>query len=194
VGSALSTFFFLQSSKNGHLEMSLNPLRWSFRPLFAFGALSCFLLVAYAYYLQTVQGLEPCPLCIFQRIGFIATGAVLLLGALQNPARIGRRVYGVLGALTTIAGGAVAGRHIWLRHLPPDQVPACGPGLDFMLEAFPLGKTLKTVFTGSGECAQSDGWTMLGLDMPSWALIGFIGLFALSVFAGFMARGKESGR
>ena len=174
--------------------MKLNPLQWSFRSLMAFGFVSCFALVAYAYYLQTVKGLEPCPLCIFQRIGFISAGLVMLVAALHSPARIGRRIYGVLGMLATIGGGAVSARHIWLRHLPPDQVPACGPGLDFMLEAFPLSKTIKTVFTGSGECAKSDGWALLGLDMPSWALIAFIGLLLLSLYAGFVARGKESGR
>lgn len=172
--------------------MSLNPLQWSFRQLMSLGALACFTLVAYAYYLQTVQGLEPCPLCIFQRIGFIATGAVMLIAALHGPRRVGRRVYGVLGVLTAIGGGAVAARHIWLRHLPADEVPACGPGLDFMLDAFPLSKTLRTVFTGSGECAAPDGWTLFSLDMPSWALIAFIGLLALSIYAGFVAKGKES--
>jgi protein dithiol:quinone oxidoreductase len=172
--------------------MTTNPLRWSFRSLSISGALFCFALIAYAYYLQTVQGLEPCPLCIFQRIGFIAVGSILLLAGLHNPRRFGRRVYGVLSMLASSAGASVAARHIWLRHLPADQVPACGPGLDFMLEAFPLGKTLTTVFTGSGECAQSDGWLMLGLDMPSWALIGFVGLFLLSVLAGFKAPGKDS--
>lgn len=172
--------------------MNLNPLRWSFRSLMTFGALSCAAMIAYAYYLQTAKGLEPCPLCIFQRIGFIGVGLIMLVAALHNPGRTGRRIYGVLAGLASISGGAVAARHIWLRHLPPDQVPACGPGLDFMLEAFPLGKTLRTVFTGSGECAQPDGWMMFGLDMPSWALIGFIGFFALSVFSAFMARGRES--
>jgi len=172
--------------------MTLNPLQWSFRQLMALGAACCFALVAYAYYLQTSKGLEPCPLCIFQRIGFIVTGIVMLVAALHGPRRIGRRVYGMLAAIATIAGGSVAVRHIWLRHLPPDQVPDCGPGLDYMLEAFPLGKTLTTVFTGSGECAASDGWLLLGLDMPSWALIGFLGLLVLSLYAGFKARGKES--
>ncbi len=173
--------------------MKPNPLHWSFRSLMLFGALSCAAMIAYAYYLQTAKGLEPCPLCIFQRIGFICVGLIMLVAALHSPVgRTGRRIYGVLAGLACIGGGAVAARHIWLRHLPPDQVPACGPGLDFMLEAFPLGKTLKTVFTGSGECAQPDGWMMFGLDMPSWALIGFIGFFALSVFSAFMAQGRES--
>lgn len=174
--------------------MKFNPLQWSFRSLMACGALICFTLIAYAYYLQTVKGLEPCPLCIFQRVGFMIVGAVMLLAALHSPERVGRRVYGLLASLAATAGGSVAARHIWLRHLPPDQVPACGPDLAFMLEAFPLGKTLKTVFTGSGECAKFDGWSFIGLDMPSWALIAFVGFFALSVFAGFVARGRESKR
>ena len=172
--------------------MELNPLKLSFRTLMLFGAIACAALVGYAYYLQTVEKLEPCPLCIFQRIGFIVAGIVMLLASLQNPQRTGRRVYGALAAVAAMAGGSVAVRHIWLRHLPPDQVPDCGPSLDYMLEAFPLGKTLKTVFTGSGECAVPDGWLLLGLDMPSWALIGFVGLLVLSVYAGFKAHGRES--
>ncbi len=172
--------------------MELNPLKLSFRTLMLVGAIACAALVGYAYYLQTVEKLEPCPLCIFQRIGFIAAGIVMLLASLHNPQRTGRRIYGLLAVVAAIAGGSVAARHIWLRHLPPDQVPDCGPGLDYMLEAFPLGKTLKTVFTGSGECAAPDGWFLLGLDMPSWALIGFVGLLALSLYAGFKAHGRES--
>ena len=172
--------------------MKFDPKYLSFRIHMFLGAVFCFGLVGYAYYLQAVQGLEPCPLCIFQRVAFIATGVVLLVAAAHNPARIGRWVYLVAGSIASIAGASIAGRHIWLRHLPADQVPACGPGLDFMLEAFPLSKTLKTVFTGSGECAAPDGWMMLGLDMPSWAFIAFVGLLLLILHAQLRAKGKES--
>ena len=81
----------------------------------------------------------------------------------------------------------VAGRHVWLQSLPPDQVPACGPSLEYMLDAFPLGKTLKMVFTGSGECAEVD-WTFLGLAMPAWSLIFFIALGLGALWAGWKRR------
>lgn len=166
----------------------------SFRLWFAGGAFSCALLLSYAIYEQKVMGLEPCPLCIFQRIGFMAVGAIMLLGGLHNPGAFGRKCYGFFAVLAAFAGGAVAARHVWLRHLPPDQVPDCGPGLAYMLDAFPLGKTIKSVFTGSGECATPDGWMFFGLDMPSWTLIWFAGLLLVAVYGGFRARGKATKR
>jgi disulfide bond formation protein DsbB len=98
-----------------------------------------------------------------------------LLAAIHNAGRIGSRIYGVLIALSALAGAAIATRHVWLQHLPPDKVPECGPGLDYMLEVFPLSETLRKVFTGSGECAEVN-WQFLGLSMPAWALLCFIGL------------------
>ena len=137
------------------------------------GFAACAALLGYAYYSQMVSGLEPCPLCIFQRIGFIALGIVFVIAAAHNPGRLGARVYGVLIALTAIGGGAVAARHVYLQNLPPEQVPECGPGLDYMLDVFPLGETLSMVFTGSGECADVQ-WTFLGLSMPAWVLVWFV--------------------
>ena len=154
---------------------------WSQRRLsnwlgFAF----CALLIAYAYYTQVFQGLEPCPLCIFQRAGVVGLGVVFLLAALHHPARTGARVYGVLIALVALAGGAVSGRHVWLQNLPPDKVPECGPGLEYMFDVFPLSDALRMVFTGSGECADV-AWTLLGLSMPAWVLICFLALGTLGL-------------
>lgn len=146
-----------------------------------YGFLLCAGLLAYAYYTQFHLGLQPCPLCIFQRVAVIALGAVFLLAALQGPRGWGRRVYAGLLALVALAGAGVAGRHVWIQHLPADQVPACGPGLDYMLEVFPLGETLRMVFTGSGECAAVN-WSFLGLSMPAWVLIWCVALGGLGVW------------
>lgn len=151
--------------------VNLSP-RW----LFAAGCVLCVALLATALYFQHVMGLEPCPLCIFQRMFVIALGAVMLVAAIHNPARTGRRVYGALVLLFAGLGVVVAGRHVWLQSLPPDQVPACGPGLDYMLENFPLTQALTLVFEGSGECAEVQ-WTFLGLSIPGWTLVVFAGLF-----------------
>src|SRR5690606_2421943 len=121
---------------------------------------------------------EPCPLCIFQRVGVLAAGLLFLVAAIHGARRAGRRVYGVLIVLATAAGAAVSARHVWLQSLPPDQVPACGPGLAYMMDVFSFGETLRMVFTGSGECANVD-WSFLGLSMPAWVLICFV---ALGVF------------
>src|SRR5690606_24398311 len=93
--------------------MSANPLAWSFRSQFLLGLLCCLGLLGYALYVQYQLFLEPCPLCIFQRVAFFAAAAVFLLGLLHNPGRTGRRVYGVLAALATLAGAGIAGRHVW---------------------------------------------------------------------------------
>ena len=93
----------------------------------------------------------------------------------------------MLAALAALVGAAIAGRHVWLQSLPPDQVPACGPGLEYMLEAFPLSKALSMVFTGSGECANVD-WSFLGLSMPAWTLLWFLALAVLALWAGFRRR------
>jgi disulfide bond formation protein DsbB len=154
--------------------MPANPFRWTFRAQFLLGFALCAGLIGYAMYTQLHGGLMPCPLCIFQRIAFAALGLVFLAGGLHAPRGAGgRRAYGLLGLIAAGIGGAIAGRHVWLTHLPADQVPACGPGLGFMLEAMPLAGVIRQVLTGSGECANVD-WTLLGLSMPAWSLLWFV--------------------
>lgn len=146
------------------------------------GFLACCALMGYALYAQHVLLLSPCPLCIFQRVAVIALGGLFLLAAVHRAGPAGRRVYGVLIGLAAAAGVGVAGRHVWLQNLPPEKVPACGPGLDFILDAFPLQEALAMVFSGSGECANVD-WRLLGLSMPAWVLIALtvLGVFGVAV-------------
>ena len=168
--------------------MTASPFKASFRLQFLLGFLACAGLLAYAFYLQLHDGLEPCPLCIFQRVAFFALGVVFLLGAIHGPkgAR-GRKTYGWLALLASLGGILVAGNHVRLQLLPPDQVPACGPGLDYMLEAMPITGVIRKVMTGSGECAAVD-WTFLGLAMPAWSLICFLVLAAWAAYAAFRKR------
>lgn len=153
--------------------MDINPFRWSFRAQCFTGFLACALLIAFALYAQFQDGLIPCPLCIFQRIAFAAIGVVLLIAGLHAPrAPAARRLYGLLALVAAGIGMAIAGRHVWLQHLPPDQVPSCGPGLNYLMEAMPVTNVIRTVLTGSGECA-TVSWRLLGLSMPEWSLICF---------------------
>jgi disulfide bond formation protein DsbB len=151
--------------------MSLNPLLRQ-RPLFLAAFLICAALIATALIMQYALKLEPCPLCIFQRVFVIALGAIVLVAAMHNPRLTGRRVYGVLIVIFGVLGMIVAGRHVWLQSLPADQVPECGPGLEYMLNAFPLTEALSLVFRGSGECADVQ-WVFLGLTIPGWTLVIF---------------------
>ena len=104
---------------------------------------------------------------------------VFLLAALHDPAGIGRRVYAVLALLPLAFGLAVGGRHLWLQSLPPEQVPACGPSIDYMIEAFPLGDVLAAMTQGTGDCA-AVSWQFI-LTLPGWALVGFAAILVLSV-------------
>ena len=86
----------------------------------------------------------------------------------------------IIGGDASSAGGAVSIRHIWLQNLPPDQVPACGPGLNYMLDVFPLQNVIQQVLAGSGECAEMD-WSFLGLSLPGWSLVVFAGLLVVGL-------------
>jgi disulfide bond formation protein DsbB len=156
------------------------------RQLNFIGFAACVGLMAYALYAQYQLDLAPCPLCVFQRIAVIAMGCIFLAAGLHNPGYSGARVYGVLLVLAAGMGITVAGRHLWLQNLPPDQVPACGPGLDFMMDSFPLAEVLQMVFTGSGECADI-AWSFLGLSMPAWVLIAVSGLGIYAVVTNLTA-------
>ncbi|HEY6822421.1 MAG TPA: disulfide bond formation protein B [Burkholderiales bacterium] len=153
------------------------------RALWAAGAAACALLLGYGYFLQHVQGLEPCPLCLVQRAFFYAVMAAFAVAAIHGPGRTGAIVYAILVSLFAIGGLATASRQVWLQHLPADQVPQCGPDLFFMLENFPLAQTLKKLAAGSGECAKVD-WTFLGFSIAEWSLACFI---ALAVYALWLA-------
>jgi protein dithiol:quinone oxidoreductase len=139
------------------------------------------LAMLFAWFLQYQVGLNPCPLCMTQRVFVIAGGLIALFAALYNPLAWGRRVYGVLCAATAVGGGAVAARHVWLQHLPPDQVPACGPSLEYMLETLPFKDTLSMVLMGDGNCAETH-WTLLGLSIPEQTLLLFLALTVISVW------------
>lgn len=153
------------------------------RALYVLGLLLCLALLGYAGYAQAVLGLEPCPLCIFQRVGIAAAGLLFLLAALQNPKTWGACIYGVLLALVALATMGVAARHLWIQHLPEGAVPACGATLSYMLDVFPLSDVIRKVLTGSGECAKVT-WSWLGLSMPGWVIIAAAGLGSLGLYAG----------
>ena len=137
--------------------------------------------MAYALYAEHVLYLMPCPLCVFQRMAVIAMGILFLLAAVHGPAAGGRKIYAALLALASLAGIVVAGRHVWLQNMPEDQVPACGPGFDYIMDSFPFSEALGMIFTGSGECADVD-WHFLGLSMPTWVLISIVVLGAVAVW------------
>lgn len=170
--------------------MALNPLRASYRVQFLLGFLACAALMAYALYAEYVLYLQPCPLCIFQRIAVMALGVVFLLGALVGPGPRGARpTFGVLAFIAAAVGIGIAGRHVWIQSLPPEQVPSCGPPLAFLRETLPFMDVVRKVLTGDGQCAKIE-WTFLGQSMPVWTLICFVVLALWAAFAAFR-RGRD---
>lgn len=144
------------------------------RLIYGLGAFMTVLAMSYALYLEHVDGLDPCPLCVFQRLFAIAIGIILFVACVHNPKGIMERIYNGLCALAALGGITIAARHSWLQHLPADEVPACGPGLDYLIDAFPLSDVFRLVFTGSGECASID-WQFIGLSLPEATLVFFLG-------------------
>lgn len=156
---------------------------------FLVGFLAAAGALAFAYYLQYVQGLEPCPLCIFQRVAMAGVGLFCLIGWLHGAQGPAHRVYAGLACLSAIAGAGIAARHVWLMHLPADQVPACGPGLGYLVDIMPLTEVLATVLRGDASCAEVKG-AFLGISLPAWTGVYFV-LLAFGALAGVLGFGAR---
>ena len=151
------------------------------RNLYWLTGLGCVFLMAVALYMEHVMALVPCPLCVFQRVAVIAVGVVALIAAVHNPAAIGIRIYGGLVIAGAVIGSGLSLRHLYLQGLPEDQVPSCGPGLDYLMDVFPMTEVIEMVLSGDGSCAEVV-WTFLGISIPGWTLVGFIGLLAIGTY------------
>lgn len=146
------------------------------------GAAVCVAALVYAIvWLQGVRGLEPCPLCVLDRVAFAVAAAVFLLAALHGPGATGRRLYALAALVPLAFGVAIAARHVWLQHLPADQVPACGPSFEYLVENFPLAQAFGMIFRGSGSCAEIQ-WRFLALSIPEWTLALFVALALLAAW------------
>lgn len=144
-------------------------------------------MMGFGYWLQFAEGLEPCPLCITQRIFIILLGLTGLAVAVHGPRAMGIRIYATVAMLFGIAGASVSARHVWLQSLPPDQAPACGPDLAYMFDAFPLRDALRLLLHGDGNCAVVD-WSLLGLSIPGWTLLAFVIFVLLALWCALWPR------
>ena len=153
-----------------------------------FIAFFCAALIGAALYFQHFQNLMPCPMCMFQRVFVVAFGILLFIKALHHPLATSwsQWVYYSLGTLIAATGAGIAMRHVYLKGLPPDQVPTCGGSLDYMMDIMPVFEVITKVLRGSSSCADDDGWYFLGLNMPEWMSVIFVGLLIGSLF-GFWA-------
>lgn len=163
----------------------------TFRGVFLAGFLTCLAMLLIAGYFQFIENMEPCPLCILQRVMVLVAGLIFLVGAIHNPVNTGRRLYGFLLTVAAGIGASISARHVWLQSLPADQTPSCGPGLNFMLENFPISQALDLVLRGSGECAEVS-WRLLGLSIPGWTLVAFVAMILVGLIQIFRTHRRSS--
>jgi len=149
-------------------------------------AFTAFALLGVAFYMEYEMGLEPCPLCMLQRIMFLGVGVISLISTLLDSVKV-RRVCAWLVVVFSILGAALAIRHLYLQHLPEDQLPACLPGLSYMFEVFPWQEIMQAMIMGTGECGDVV-WTFMGLSIPGWTLVAFVGM---AIINGMIALSKN---
>jgi len=150
------------------------------RVAYLLGFLVCAALMGWALWLQFGLDLEPCPLCMFQRVAVCAVGLVFLAAFLQNPRRGGAAGYAMLTLIVAGAGAALAGRQVWLQALPKDQVPSCGMGISYMLDSLPFTEVIMKTLAGSGECAEK-GWVFLDLSIAGWSFVFFVAMIVAAI-------------
>lgn len=165
----------------------MNPTNFSHRFAVPLTAFTGFILslgsVGIAIFLQHYYELNPCPLCIFSRILLIFMGGIFFIWLMQH--LIVKKsfdwLYFCLITLALFSGLALSGYHLWLMHLPPEKLPACGPDLSYLLETLPLNEVIVEVFKGSGSCAQ-DTWRLWGLSIPQLELGIYMLLAGLQLY------------
>ncbi len=148
------------------------------RPLFAAMAIAAVGLLGAAFFLEHQMGLVPCPLCMMQRIWVGVVGLVALITAVWGG---GYRIGAAGVTVAALVGSGFSLRQLWLQSLPPDQVPACGPDLYYMVEVFPLSEVLLAMTVGTGDCAEVH--PVLGLSIPAWVLLAFMAFIVGAILA-----------
>lgn len=131
--------------------------------------------VLIAAFIEPFASMNPCPMCMMQRALYLAVGVFAILTLITVKHTITKSIFASIGLICATIGTAVAGRQVWLQHLPAEEVPACGPPLEYMLEVFPLLEVVQHALMGTGDCAEVQ-WQWLGLSIPGWSIVLFLGL------------------
>lgn len=155
--------------------------------LFGLGFAACAGGMGFALFVQYGLGYEPCPLCVAQRVAMIGAGLVFLIGMLHAPKARGQWGYAIGAALAAGSGMAIAARHVWIQNLPADQVPSCGPTVEYLLDMLPFTEALMTILRGDGNCAIVDV-AFLGISLPGWTLVAFTGMTLYALAIPFLVR------
>jgi disulfide bond formation protein DsbB len=144
-------------------------------------------LVGFALYLQHVKGLDPCPWCVVQRIGFLLIGLVALVGALHRPGAAGTIVYSLLGLAIALAGAAAGAYHVWLQSDPERAAKCAGSAVERILDELALGRIVPPLLQYDGPCTLKP-WSLFGLSIPEWSLAWFVLLAIIFLALPFLVR------
>lgn len=152
--------------------------------------LACGALILFGLYLEHTKGLEPCPMCITQRVLFIAVGAVALVAALHGAKTGAARIaYGLIIAVLALTGAGVAARQSWIQHFPP-PIQECGADFYFLFDTTPLARIVPEIFSGTGDCSKRE-WVFLGLSIAEWALVCFTIIALVTLWRTFFAKPRR---
>lgn len=163
-------------------------MRLNLKMLSLSGLFTCIALLASAYYFQFALDMEPCPLCIMQRVATLMVAMGCLMAFFLSSRPTGLLIASIWTLLSSLFGFYLAQHHNWLQSLPADQVPSCGPSLEYMIDAFPIMDIITVLLRGNGNCADVS-WSFIGLSMPGWLMIFFIG-FAIASLVGVFSAWK----
>ncbi len=152
----------------------------TFHLTYLLGFILTALFLASAFYLQNYKGVNPCPLCLLQRMSMAALSVIFIVGTLFRLKKYGNIFLGFLGFLASASGLLFAGRQVWLQILPPSSSGDCSASLSYIFNVLSIKEALMQVWQGGMECSQA-GWQFLHLSLAAWSLIGFIILFLLTI-------------
>lgn len=164
-------------------------MKLTIRPIFAYLLIFCLCMLAVSFILQFHFHLEPCPLCVIDRIIVLILTLFFTIAFWHNPAKLGQKIYSIIGLTLCSIGIMVCARHLWILHLPPEQVPACSPGFDYLIDTLPLHEALIVILKGTGECVGKEHLSF-GFSLPMWTMIGFIILTIGNLLVWWGNRGK----
>lgn len=149
---------------------------FSYRQVYFYLFIICIALLGFAAYLQYVENIQPCLLCMLQRILMFFLAIIFLAASLHQHSQTSRKVYNILGVVFSCIGIVVAARQIWLQNLPPNTQDFCMPGYSYLIQTSSWSTLIKYAIIGTQDCTQA-GWSFLGFSMACWALAVFAFFF-----------------
>ena len=140
-------------------------------------------LLGAALYLQHVENMRPCPLCVIQRYAFAAIALISFITAFLP--RGASKPGAILAALSSLAGAGVACWHIYIQAHP---TVSCGiDPMETALNKIVTAKLMPFLFQADGLCT-TEYAPIFGLSLPQWALVWFIILAIVLLYTAFRRR------